>query len=118
MALLVTSSVLWNSWPTWSRFTTHAALPVQLLIIQLVFGLVQQGIQSMTNQLRTILIDEECRLLQNCIPLTIIEGRRSRADDTIQLLLPVADSGDEMTSTSTTDRDSDDFNNSEWYTIL
>jgi hypothetical protein len=82
--MFITSAVLWNSWPTWSRFTTHAALPVQLLIVQLLFGLLQQGIQSMTNQLRTILIDEECRLLQNCIPLTIIEGRTSTDDHVVE----------------------------------
>ena len=76
VTMLTTSSFLWNQWPTWSRFTTHAALPVQLLMVQMIFGFIQQGIHSLTNQLRTILIDEECRLLQNCIPLTILEGRQ------------------------------------------
>ena len=80
MTLLLTSSLLWNNWPTWSRFTTHAALPVQLLMVQILFGLIQQGIQSVTHHIRTILIDEECRLLQNCIPLTIIEGRSTSSD--------------------------------------
>ena len=95
--MFLTSSMLWSNWPTWSRFTTHAALPVQLLIVQVLFGFIQQGIQSITNHLRAILIDEECRLLQQCVPLTIIEGR---SVDTA-----VADTVD---VTTTTDRDDDD----------
>ena len=91
MTLVLTSSVLWNHWPTWSRFTTHAALPVQLLMVQILFGFIQQGIQSLTNQIRTILIDEECRLLQNCIPLTIIEGRTTTIDTAADVTIPTED---------------------------
>jgi hypothetical protein len=74
MTVLVTSSLLWNSWSTWSRFTTHAALPLQLLIVQILWSFTQQFLNGITQQLRTILVEEECRLLQECIPLTIIEG--------------------------------------------
>jgi hypothetical protein len=90
----VTSSTLWSTWPTWSRFV-HAALPLQLLMGQLLMGAVGQLVQMVTTTVRTILIEEECRLLQLCVPLTIVETSQPEEKPPNDTMVDHADDDDD-----------------------
>jgi hypothetical protein len=69
---LLTSKFLWLQWPNWGRFV-HAALPLKLLLGQMAWKAISVGFQRVYNEIRTVLVEWECRLWQDSIPLTIIE---------------------------------------------
>jgi hypothetical protein len=69
---LLNSSFLWRTWIHWSRFV-HAALPLQIFLVQLLYGLVATVAGSWYRTVRTQLIELECQLLEKSLPLTILE---------------------------------------------
>jgi len=77
---IATSFLLWNSWPRWARFV-HAPLPFKLLITQLAFRMVAGVYLKMLQLLREQLIQMECRVLEDSIPLTIVEDDGDDYDD-------------------------------------
>jgi len=73
LTLLLTSEFLWKRWPSWARFV-HAALPLKLLLGQMSWKgltIVFFRIQSIATE---YLIQTECRIWEDAIPLTILEG--------------------------------------------
>jgi hypothetical protein len=71
--IVSSNSYLWRAWPHWSRFV-HAALPLQLLMVQMTYRLIQSIFLSFYHTIRNQLIEYECSLFEQCIPLTIIES--------------------------------------------
>jgi len=67
------SGVIWRYWPHWGRFV-HAALPLKLLLGQMAFKALSTAFGKVYGQIRTNLVEWECRILEDCIPLTILEG--------------------------------------------
>ena len=64
---------VWNTWVHWNRFI-HSALPLRLLIVQMLFkGLQYLFYDVLYQTVRNVLIDYECSVLERCTPLTIIE---------------------------------------------
>ena len=70
---IVCSSLLWQYWPQWGRFL-HAALPLQLLLVQMAMKGVGKIWGKLYGNIRTQLVEWECRILEDCTPLTILEG--------------------------------------------
>jgi len=70
---LLTSQFLWMSWPNWARFV-HAALPLKLLLGQMGWKFIAVGFGKVYHRIRDQLVECECQMWQNSIPLTILEG--------------------------------------------
>lgn len=73
---MLKSQVMWMQWPNWARFV-HAAFPLKLLLGQMAWKALAIGFTRVYNSIRNSLIEYECQLYQNCIPLTIIENNEN-----------------------------------------
>ncbi|GKY97693.1 hypothetical protein MPSEU_000728000 [Mayamaea pseudoterrestris] len=71
LSAALTSRFLWIQWPSWGRFV-HAALPLKLLLGQMAYKALAVSFYNVYNRIRTQLIEWECQIWQDCIPLTII----------------------------------------------
>jgi hypothetical protein len=71
--LLLTSRILWRYYSSWYRIA-HAAMPLKLLLAQMAMRLVQTQFGALQSTIRTYLMEWECRLLQDHLPLTILES--------------------------------------------
>jgi hypothetical protein len=70
--IVSSNSFVWNAWPHWSRFV-HAALPLQLLMVQMSYRFIQSAFLALYHMIRNQLIEYECYLYEQCVPLTLIE---------------------------------------------
>jgi hypothetical protein len=70
---ILTHPLVWTSWPNWGRFV-HAALPLKLLLGQLAWRGMATVFGRIYAQIRDRLIEWECQIWEECIPLTILEG--------------------------------------------
>jgi len=77
---IMTSPTLWLQWPNWGRFV-HAALPLKLLLGQLAWKVVATGFGQLYSKLRTQLVEWECQILEDCIPLTIVEDENDEEQE-------------------------------------
>ena len=75
---LLTSSLLWMQWPNWGRFI-HAALPLKLLLGQMAWKGIALAVSKAYHTLRQRLVEWECQLWEECLPLTILEGKMKEA---------------------------------------
>lgn len=79
LTLLLTSQFLWKRWPNWARFV-HAALPLKILLGQMSW----KGLTIVFSKLQGIateyLIQIECRIWEDAIPLTVLEGSMEETD--------------------------------------
>lgn len=71
---LLTSRILWMNWHQWARFI-HAALPLKLLLGQLAWKGIANVFGEIYGKVRAYLVEIECQLLEQAIPLTIVEGK-------------------------------------------
>lgn len=67
---ILVSGILWMKWPSWGRYV-HIGLPFKLLIAQIVLGYVSKGFSSLVLMIKDKLVDLECRILEETIPLTL-----------------------------------------------
>lgn len=79
----ITMPTLWRYWPHWGRFV-HAALPLKLLLAQLSFKYISQGFGKIYGSIRNRLVEWECRILEDCTPLTILEGADAEEEQTFE----------------------------------
>lgn len=70
---------LWTNWRHWALFT-HAALPLKLFFFQVGFAVVGDWFSRRYNFVRAAMVEWECDLLQDCVPLTIVEEEEVLAD--------------------------------------
>jgi hypothetical protein len=68
----LTSNVLWANWPQWGRFM-HAALPLKLLLGQMAWKGLASIFAAVYGRIRQVLIEWECQVWENCVPLTILD---------------------------------------------
>jgi hypothetical protein len=80
----LTSSFLWTNWPQWGRFV-HAALPLKLLLGQLAWKFVADAFGRVYGQIRDYLVEWECQMWQDCIPLTILPVELQQDEDDSEL---------------------------------
>jgi len=89
--VLLTSKLLWMQWPNWGRFV-HASLPLKLLLGQMAFKAVSVAFGKVYQVIRDYLIEWECQIWQDSIPLTILEGvEEEESDDFGGLLMDEGD---------------------------
>jgi len=74
----LTSGLFWLRWPTWGR-VVHAALPLKLLLGQLVWKFLASSFGKLENRVRDYIVDVECAILEESIPLTV--GPGSQVDE-------------------------------------
>ncbi len=67
---LLTSSFLWMKWQSWGKFV-HAALPLKILIGQMVWKFVAGSFGKLESVVRDYVVDLECAILEESIPVTI-----------------------------------------------
>ena len=67
---LLVSSFLWSQWTRWYRFV-HAALPLKLFLGQMIYGYLSKAFSALTRHVKDILVEQECALLEQCLPLTV-----------------------------------------------
>jgi hypothetical protein len=72
---VLTHPFVWIQWPQWGRFV-HAALPLKLLLGQLAYRGMADVFGKIHGTVRDHLIEWECQMWEDCIPLTILEGTR------------------------------------------
>jgi hypothetical protein len=75
---VLTHPFIWIQWPQWGRFV-HAALPLKLLLGQLAYRGMADVFGKIHGTVRDQLIEMECQMWEDCIPLTILEGTRYAA---------------------------------------
>jgi len=78
LTTFLTSSMLWLQWPNWGRFL-HAALPLKLLLGQMVYKFLAYAVRKVYTDLRQRLVELECQIWEDCMPLTILEGKMAKA---------------------------------------
>lgn len=69
---VLTSSFLWMKWHSWARFV-HAALPLKILIGQMAWKFVAGSFGKLEGVVRDYIVDLECAILEESIPVTINE---------------------------------------------
>mmetsp|Transcript_24090 Transcript_24090/g.35691 ORF Transcript_24090/g.35691 Transcript_24090/m.35691 type:complete len:163 (-) Transcript_24090:192-680(-) len=67
------SSTIWLHWPHWARFI-HAALPLKLVLGQMIMRIVMNLLGKIEQRLRDTLIEYECISLEERIPVTVGVG--------------------------------------------
>lgn len=70
LSRVMTSSILWTKWFSWGRFV-HAALPLKILIGQMAWKFLAACFGKMENLVRDYIVELECNILEDRIPLTI-----------------------------------------------
>jgi len=70
---LLVSRGLWVRWASWSRFV-HAALPMRLILGQMLYRTLAGGFMSLEGAVRETVVELECRILEECVPLTVGDG--------------------------------------------
>ena len=78
LTTFLTSSMLWLQWPNWGRFL-HAALPFKLLLGQMAYKFLALVLGKAYSDLRQRLVELECQIWEDCMPLTILEGKMAKA---------------------------------------
>jgi Skp family chaperone for outer membrane proteins len=98
---ILTHPLVWTSWPNWGRFV-HAALPLKLLLGQLAWRGMATIFFSIYTNIRDRLIEWECQIWEDAMPLTILEGRNYAAAAAAR---GDSEDDDEITITDTSDED-------------
>jgi len=70
---LLVSRGLWIRWASWSRFV-HAALPMRLILGQMLWRTLAGGFCKLEGAVRDTVVEMECRLLEERVPLTVGYG--------------------------------------------
>ncbi|VEU33604.1 unnamed protein product [Pseudo-nitzschia multistriata] len=70
MNRLLVSGFVWERWPSWYRYV-RVGLPFKLLILQVAFGQVSKAFSALVVFIKDKLVDMECRILEETIPLTV-----------------------------------------------
>ena len=79
LQMFLTHPLLWLQWPQWGRFV-HAALPVKLLLGQMAWKVLAMFFGNLYGRVRDALIEWECQIWEDCIPLTILEDTEESMD--------------------------------------
>jgi hypothetical protein len=79
-----TSGFFWLRWPTWGRIV-HAALPLKLLLGQLAWKFLANSFGKLESRVRDAIVDMECAILEESIPLTVGPGSEPPTLEDIQI---------------------------------
>jgi hypothetical protein len=68
-AFILNSSFVWSHYHQWERFL-HAAFPFKLLVAQMTWKLVATKLDALFKKVRDNIVDIECQILEETIPVT------------------------------------------------
>ena len=110
---ILVSPLVWGTWHQWARFL-HAALPLKLLMGQMLFKGVASLFLYLVSIVKSRLVELECQILEQRIPLTVGPGSETFPDDEDEELElsdvgDYEDDGDDIDLDSSDDDQSDDF---------
>lgn len=77
---LLVSGWLWMRWIHWQRYL-HVGLPFKLLIGQTILSYAAKGFSALVSTIKDKLVDLECQILEETIPLTVGVGSEDAYDD-------------------------------------
>lgn len=67
---IIVSAPFWAQWTTWGR-VVRAGFPLKLLIGQLAWKGVASAFSKLENNVREYIVDMECEILEDSVPLTV-----------------------------------------------
>ena len=70
---ILVSAPFWSKWTTWGRIV-RAGFPLKLLIGQLVWKGVASAFTKVENEVREYIVDLECEILEESVPVTVGVG--------------------------------------------
>jgi len=81
---IIVSAPFWAQWQTWGRIV-RAGFPLKLLIGQLAWKGVATAFTKLENDVREYIVDMECDILEENVPLTVgdvlLEGEEDADDE-------------------------------------
>lgn len=78
---IIVSAPFWAQWMTWGR-VVRAGFPLKLLIGQLVWKGVASCFARVENEVREYIVDLECEILEDNVPVTVGVGMEPESEDT------------------------------------
>lgn len=76
---IIVSAPFWSQWMTWGRIV-RAGFPLKLLIGQLVWKGVATCFTKLENEVREYIVDLECEILEDSVPVTVGAGAEEEDD--------------------------------------
>lgn len=77
---ILVSAPFWNRWTFWGRIA-RAGFPLKLLIGQYVWKAVALAFRKLENEVREYVVDLECEILEDSVPITIGVGAQESDDE-------------------------------------
>lgn len=107
---ILVSAPFWAQWMTWGRIA-RAGFPLKLLIGQLVWKGVASSFSKMENAVREYIVDLECDILEECVPVTVGVGADDDADESA---MELEDNEEDVGDIMGIDETEDDYNEDEY----
>jgi hypothetical protein len=70
---ILVSAPFWSQWTTWGRIL-RAGFPLKLLLGQMAWKGVASSFSKVENAVREYIVDVECDILEECVPVTVGAG--------------------------------------------
>lgn len=70
---ILVSAPFWSQWTTWGRIL-RAGFPLKLLLGQMAWRGVASSFAKVENAVREYIVDLECEMLEECIPVMVGTG--------------------------------------------
>ncbi|KAG7337803.1 hypothetical protein IV203_015272 [Nitzschia inconspicua] len=70
LSRFLVSGMLWSRWHSWGRFV-HLGLPFKLMVGQWILENANKGFQSIKGKIKEQLVEMECKILVESVPLTL-----------------------------------------------
>jgi hypothetical protein len=70
---ILVSTTFWSQWTLWSRIL-RAGFPLKLLLIQMLWKGIVSGFTHVESTVREYIVDMECEILEECVPITVGVG--------------------------------------------
>lgn len=105
---IIVSSQFWSHWMTWGRIA-RAGFPLKLLIGQLVWKGVARCFTRVENEVREYIVDLECEILEESVPVTVGVGAELDEDGDV-----VMGEGSDLDSEDDFDEYDDEYDEDEY----
>ena len=105
---IIVSAPFWGQWKTWGRIA-RAGFPLKLLIGQMVWKGVASAFGRLENEVREYIVDLECEILEEGVPVTVGVGAEEDGDDDVEEETDMEDETDMDVVVSDDEYDLDEY---------
>ena len=77
---ILVSTAFWSQWTVWSRIL-RAGFPLKLLLMQMIWKGVSSCFSHVESTVREYIVDMECEILEECVPITVGAGIEGENED-------------------------------------